>query len=432
MSSGVLERLTNKKAHELSTILNIDFKNLKTTKLTKESKSYSLHSSSEPDTRVIANIKETIKNPIFNLTIADYELMCGNFMITKMMSKVLECDEKQLKKFCKYINVFAKNIESSPKSIRKIMKNRMTLNKLPYDLKIQIVNKYKTIFNLKYVLKDWIPLNKLDWKFLSTNPNAIDLLKKYPKNINWKYLSSNTNAIELLKANPEKINWSILSFNSNAIELIKKKIIEEKNMSESNLYNLDDNKKINWDILSANPSAIDLLKANPEKINWNMLSTNQNAIELLKENPNEIDWKHLSENPNAIELLKTRFLEETIMDKNVLYRLDSSKKLNYKFLSKNLNAIELLKENPKKIFWPALSANPNAIELLKENPKNIDWESLSKNPNAIELLQANPNNINWDLVSGNPSAIELLKANPTKINWNNLSTNPSIFNEILE
>jgi hypothetical protein len=39
-------------------------------------------------------------------------------MMINMMSKVIKCDSKQLKKFCKYINVFIENIESSPKSIK--------------------------------------------------------------------------------------------------------------------------------------------------------------------------------------------------------------------------------------------------------------------------------------------------------------------------
>ena len=38
-----------------------------------------------------------INNSLFSLTISDYELMCGNNVITKMMSKVLDCDERQLK-----------------------------------------------------------------------------------------------------------------------------------------------------------------------------------------------------------------------------------------------------------------------------------------------------------------------------------------------
>jgi len=101
------------------------------------------------DTRVIANIQNRINNPLFSLTISDYELMCSNKMITKMMSKVLECDEKQLKKFCKYINVFKENIKSSPESIKNKMKHKMTLNKLPEELRTQIVQKYMTLFHKK-------------------------------------------------------------------------------------------------------------------------------------------------------------------------------------------------------------------------------------------------------------------------------------------
>ena len=59
---------------------------------------------------MIRNIQDRINNRLFNLSIADYELMCGNKMISKMMSKVLDCYERQLKKFCKYINVFKQSI----------------------------------------------------------------------------------------------------------------------------------------------------------------------------------------------------------------------------------------------------------------------------------------------------------------------------------
>ena len=56
----------------------------------------------------------------------------------------------------------------------------MTLNKLPEELRTQIVEKYTSLFPTKYVLRDWIPLEKLDWWNLSKNPNdgAIELLKK--------------------------------------------------------------------------------------------------------------------------------------------------------------------------------------------------------------------------------------------------------------
>ncbi len=55
------------------------------------------------------------------------------------------------------------------------------------------------------------------WAFLSANPNpeAIKLLKKYPKRIDWGILSENPNpeAIELLKKNKDSINWHSISRN---------------------------------------------------------------------------------------------------------------------------------------------------------------------------------------------------------------------------
>jgi len=35
-------------------------------------------------------------------------------------------------------------------------------------------------------------------------------LKEYPEKIDWRNLSMNENAIELLKANPEKISWNLI------------------------------------------------------------------------------------------------------------------------------------------------------------------------------------------------------------------------------
>ena len=342
MSSDALQRLKEKKGKQLSKFLGIE---------------------SVPDTHFIIKIQEKIKNPMFKLSMNDYEMMCGDKTMTKLMTKVFDCDLKQLKQFCKYINVFKDNINSSPESIKKKMKltnsinasmRRGSLHALPDDILEKIVNKYEALFSrVKYKLKDWVPLEKLSWVFLSANPNAIELLKKYQDKIDWEYLSKNTNP--------------------NAIDMLK--------------TNLDE---INWNFLSANPSAIELLRGNPDKIVWSNLSVNPNprAIELLKENFDEIDWNRLSQNPNAIELL------EAYQD--------------------NIN-------------WHRLSLNPHprAVELLKANPKKIDLGFLSKNPNpaAIELLKANKNQIVWAFLSANPNpeAIELLKENEGKIDWGNLS-----------
>ena len=99
-----------------------------------------------------------------------------------------------------------------------------------------------------YVLLDWINKDKLKWGRLSTNPNAIDFLKKNPSKIDWSWLSGSPNAIELLENNRRKIDWVQLSCNPNAISLL------EKNL-----------KNINWNLLSRNPNALSLLEKCPEK-----------------------------------------------------------------------------------------------------------------------------------------------------------------------
>jgi len=373
---------------------------------------------SGPSTKIIATMQSRINNPLFRLSMTDYEDICGNKMMIKLMAKVIDCEEKQLKKFCKYINVFAENIKSSPKSIKKKMKvansisaskRRGSLHLLPEDILEKIVEKYKKTFKTKYVLKDWVLelddedygvyLDDIDWESLSSNPNAIDLLQKYSYKINWSWLSGNTNprAIEMLKTHSHLIDWRVLSANPAAIDMLKNKIEKESKMNERQLEKLKD--KIDWDMLSQNPNpeAIKILKANPDNINLDFLSANPAAIDILKANTDDICWYELSANtnPEAIELLKTKFY-----------------KINWELLSANPAGIDLLKANPNKISWSDLSKNPHpyAIELLKKNPENIDWENLSANPAAIDLLEANKDK--------------------TRLRW--LSENPAIFDEILE
>jgi hypothetical protein len=89
-------------------------------------------------------------------------------------------------------------------------------------------------------LRDWIDIEKLDWRWLSANPNAIELLMANPDKINWDRASmnldtsypiarsANPNAIELLMANPDKINWGVLSRNPSAMELLTAMPKQEK------------------------------------------------------------------------------------------------------------------------------------------------------------------------------------------------------------
>ena len=97
-------------------------------------------------------------------------------------------------------------------------------------------------------------------------------LFRHSSKIDWKRLSVNPNAINLLLENPDKIDWNSLSKNSGAIQILEK--------------NLD---KVDWYQLSRNPNAIHILKKNHDKIDWNTLSVNSSIFnrsvnyEFLKE-----------------------------------------------------------------------------------------------------------------------------------------------------
>jgi len=95
--------------------------------------------------------------------------------------------------------------------------------------------------------------SNINWKYLSKNKNAIDLLTANQAEINWNWLSYNENAINLLTANQAEINWNWLSYNENAIDLLTKRIKFEDSLDNYELLNLEDN-KIDWKYLSTNLS----------------------------------------------------------------------------------------------------------------------------------------------------------------------------------
>jgi len=404
--------------------------------------------------------------PSMRLSFAQYDKMCNDDEVLGMMSTLLNKPKAKLKKFCKYLSVFKKNIYLSPNKITAKITEADTQDKpifkLPKEIRTAILDKFAEILPSKYVLLDWINKDKINWNELSLNPNAIDLLEE----------------------NYDNIYWDKLSLNPNAIELLKKQVEYEQSLTAIEHINL--RTKIDWYSLSTNPSAIDLLIANPTKIIWDELCLNTNAIDLLEKNPTKINWQYLSENHNAIHLLKKQIEYEnslTIEEYNNLddheiidwKRLcanpntidllkDNKNKIIWEFLSRNSNAIKLLKERVKyenslskkeyielmsKIDWYELSSNSKAINILKENQDKIVWSYLSKNinPNAIKLLKEkikyensltkerynNLNRINkidWFWLSLNPNAINLLEHNQDKIYWELLSKNPSIFKAV--
>jgi hypothetical protein len=345
--------------------------------------------------------------------------------------------------------------------------SKINLQSLPRDIHEKIAEHYKKSLPSKYILRDWVPKDKLDWFALSGNPCAIkilmekadyensltveeynmfeerkkiswmrlcineegaEILKKYPSKILWSYLSNNSKqlAVDMIKERIEyeKINvldydeddnrvWiNSFSYNQNLqiMELVKERVEYEKRLSREEYGMLDVADVLDWCYLTANPSAIDILKANPEKIVWSLLSENTN--------------------PLAIDLLRERAVLENNMSKKDYKKLGD--KIDWVSLTINPNAIELLKEYPHKIKWEYLSANPAAIDWLKENKNIIDWGMLSENPNAIQLLKENRKKIHWDNLCKNPNAIQLLKKNRKKINWRLLCLNENAFELIKE
>ena len=66
---------------------------------------------------------------------------------------------------------------------------------------------------LTYKLCDWISADRLNWVWMSSNPNAIALLERNLDKVSWQLLSFNPNAIDLLEKDVDKVNWYNLSLN---------------------------------------------------------------------------------------------------------------------------------------------------------------------------------------------------------------------------
>jgi hypothetical protein len=166
----------------------------------------------------------------------------------------------------------------------------------------------------------------INWKTLSSNPEALYLLEENPENISYRYLCSNTNprAIELLRQNITRINWEVLSKNpcKEAVELLMEypnKIVwhilaENTSPFAFPLIEMGLNqKKFNWyslSMLNKNPMVFDLLKQTPHRIHFSMLckcAETKEQFDYIRENMDEIDWKMISSNTSQRAL---KFLEE--------------------------------------------------------------------------------------------------------------------------
>jgi hypothetical protein len=175
-----------------------------------------------------------------------------------------------------------------------------------------------------------------DWKTLSGNPYAIDLLTlpEYYEKIDWAFFSGNIGAIEILKEEykkeDSKICWKALSGNPSACDILKEEYVKKKS-------------KICWKALSGNPSACDIIRAQLKKdirkvrskICWKALSGNPSACDILKENLDKIDWAALSYNHNAIHLLEWKIKQQSGLTESELKGLKPKERINWMGISSN-------------------------------------------------------------------------------------------------
>jgi hypothetical protein len=209
-------------------------------------------------------------------------------------------------------------------------------------------------YTKEYILEEWvIASGNFSYNNLSSNPLAIDFLKKNPQFIDYNQLSLNTNpeaiilytnnksdskAISILKANSDKINWNLLSSCATRSDLMMPSIkdnsdrIDWTSLFTSTVIRANNN---NWYKLSRYSNDIKLLQENLDEIIWEQLSANPYALEILKDNQHNIDWDILSSNTNP-DILK-------------LFTEDKLKKLKNPQFSSNIGACEFLKSHPQYI-----------------------------------------------------------------------------------
>jgi len=147
-------------------------------------------------------------------------------------------------------------------------------------------------------------LDKVDWGWLSWNPNAIQILEQNPDKVNWEWFSRIRNAIHILEKNFDKAFLGELGMYIK--QHVNKPSLRCPSLTFQFIHFFEENPydAINWNALSKNPHAISILDKNLDKVNWTRLSQNPDAIPILEKNLDRVDWNELSQNPTAIHLLE--------------------------------------------------------------------------------------------------------------------------------
>ena len=136
--------------------------------------------------------------------------MTSNFITQELFSEISSIKTKQVERLL-HLGQWKLEQESTETS-----GSAMKLDNLPRDILETIVYNYKKIQPSKYVLRDWVPKDKLDWFALSGNPCAIDILMEQADYEN----SLSQEEYDKLEKN-QKISWMRLCINEESIEILK-------------------------------------------------------------------------------------------------------------------------------------------------------------------------------------------------------------------
>lgn len=217
--------------------------------------------------------------------------------------------------------------------------------------------------------------NEWFWTHLSGNPNAIEILERFPEHIDWKKLSGNPSAIELLEKNKDKIVWKKILKNTNASHALLREAITKLGMTEyERMKPFTPKLKKYWSKLLANPNivAVRIVQSHfkgslrSDELLEYFATYNQNPVAVKMIEEKEMDLKRSSE--------KTKILEYLAYNPSAIY-LFTRENLHKYNINLNLNN-----------FLHNFCYNPKAIHILEENMESLDYKALSGNPNAIHLL----------------------------------------------
>lgn len=271
---------------------------------------------------------------------------------------------------------------------------------LQFLISISEFDKTQIYYNWCGVLMPW---DHEIWRAISVNPDAIDILEKYPNRIDWINFCRNTSprAIKRLRENLDKIDWPVFSQNSSpeAVKLM-----------------MEHPHKICWQGFSLNtsPLAIEFLSEHPDKIVWSYLVSNTspealNLIKIHKPRNKTVadDWIHwigFLRNPAALSILKTKIDVLKNHDESMRYVL---------YQNPNPDIFQLIKEIPdEEILWEYLALfHPKIYRTYKTSTHDTDYiishlHCMSMEPDIIDLIETNQDRMYWEDFSKNPAIFE--------------------------